>query len=155
MIMKFAGPALAVALSIGAIASAALAAGAPADLVKERQDEMKANSETMKALLGVMKGDKPFDAASVKAMSDSIAQSFDKMWKDGVWDTSTQSITTDNNAMPAIWADPTGFEKARTDAMAALAALGASADVAGLKAAMPKLGGACKTCHETYRKPEN
>lgn len=155
MIMKFAGPALAVALSIGAMASVAMAAGAPADLVKERQDEMRTNSDTMKALLGILKGDKPYDAATVKGMSDGIAASFDKMWKDGVWDTSTQSITTENKAKPEIWSDAAGFEKARKDAMDALAALGASTDLAGMKAALPKLGAACKGCHETYRQPEN
>jgi cytochrome c556 len=60
-------------------------------------------------------------------------------------------------ALPTIWSDPAGFEKAAADYAAAadqLASLAAAGDKAGFAAQWATVRGACNSCHQAYRKPE-
>ena len=50
-----------------------LAYAAADDQIKARQAEMKANGKAMGALVAIMKGEAPYDAAVVKASLDAMA----------------------------------------------------------------------------------
>lgn len=142
-------------LGLGLALGVAVAAVAPDALVKERQTEMKASGKALKALAVMNKDAAKFNAAAVNKLATGISGNFEKMWKNNVWDAATQQVTGDNNAKPEVWSDAKGFDAARQKLLAASTKLAAVTDAAGLKAALPALGEACKSCHETFRKPEN
>ncbi len=60
----------------------------------------------------------------------------------------------DTKALPAIWSDFAGFQKAaaeEAEAATKLAELAKAGDVDGVTAQVKVLGDACGTCHRTYR----
>jgi cytochrome c556 len=61
-------------------------------------------------------------------------------------------------ALPAIWTNFAGFQKDAADASAAaqkLAMLAKADDQAGFAAQLKVLGGACGTCHKSFRAKEH
>ncbi|HBF31699.1 cytochrome c [Rhizobium sp.] len=115
-----------------------------------RAGMMKKMGGAMGALAGIAKGDKPYDAAVVKAslttMQD-VAAHFPDQFPKG----SETGFNTE--ASPKIWEDNAAFKaKAKaleTAAAAQLAAL--PADQAGVGAAIKAVGGACGDCHQAFR----
>lgn len=62
----------------------------------------------------------------------------------------------DTRALPAIWSDRTGFERANANMVSQLEALrtaAASGDNAALTAAFGQTGQTCAACHRPYRGP--
>ena len=119
-----------------------LAYAAADDQIKARQAEMKANGKAMGALVAIMKGEAPYDAATVKASLDAMAAADAAAGEAKAWDASSmEGATVETWAKPEIWAD-------------ARAALAATTDEAGFKAAFPALGQACQSCHESFRRPK-
>lgn len=62
----------------------------------------------------------------------------------------------DTNALPAIWEKPTEFAaaiKKAQDAATAYRSAVSGGDSAAIGNAMRALGGACKGCHDDFRKP--
>ena len=65
------------------------------------------------------------------------------------------SITEDSEALPAIWEKPEKFAEALAKAEEAAVALGevaAGGDIQAIDGAFRELGGACKGCHDDFRK---
>ena len=59
-------------------------------------------------------------------------------------------------AKAEIWSDPDGFRRAGAGLLLASRSLSAavrSRDIAAVRAAMPALGRACATCHDSFRAP--
>lgn len=64
------------------------------------------------------------------------------------------STSAETHALPVIWTDRAGFEKAAADYQAAadkLATLAQSGDSAGFSAQLNDLSKACDACHEKYK----
>jgi cytochrome c556 len=152
---KMAG-AMILAFGIGIMgAGAGFAAGSADDLINARQAEMKANMKAMKALVSILKGETPYDAATVQGAAKLIKDARAEGEAGDVWNASAQAGTTvKSGAKPEIWTDPSGFAAGWKKLDASVSALEASTDEASLKAAFPQLGAACKGCHETYRAAE-
>lgn len=137
---------LTLCLGFGA-ASMAVAEDAPQMV---RQTMMKKMAGALGGLAAIAKGDKPYDAAIVKAsfttMQD-VAHNFPDHFPVG----SETGMGTE--ASPKIWSDNAGFRakaKALEDAASKqLAAL--PADQAGVGAALKSVGGLCGDCHQAYR----
>jgi cytochrome c556 len=117
-------------------------AGTADDAIKGRQACMKANGGAMGTFVPIMKGEKPFDAAAVKAATDAIDADTQKGESAETW------------AKPEIWTDNATFKTAEAAYDKAVVALKASTDDATFKAAFGEFGGSCKGCHEKFRKPK-
>ena len=122
------------------------------DQIKVRQAEMKTNGDSLALLVKIVRGAAPYDAATVsaavKAMQDAAAASDAAQ----AWDASTQTGgTIPTRVKPDIWTSPDAFAAAQKGFDDALAALAATSDEAGFKAAFPGLGAACKSCHQQFR----
>lgn len=148
--------AMALALGVGIIgAGAGLAAGSADDMINARQAEMKVNMKAMKALVSMLKGETPYDAAAVQAAAKSITDAQAEGVAKDVWNASSQTgATVKSGAKPEIWSDAAGFAAAWKDLDTAVAALAATKDQASFKAAFPAVGAACKGCHEKFRAAE-
>lgn len=141
------------ALALGLICAAGLAyakEGVQNPVVKNRMDTMgtiRANT----AILGDMAGGKaPYDAAkaaeaaaALAAAASTIPQVFEAEETDPV-----------SEALPDIWMKPEDF-KAKADTLYKAAQALDTASLDGVKAGMGAVGGACKSCHETFRMKTN
>lgn len=145
------------AVMLAAIAGIGIAeaAGSADDAIQVRQDEMKANNKAMGALVAILKGETPYDAATVKAATDSITAATAMAEAANAWDASFQTGSVKTRAKPEVWSDAAGFASAREKLATAVANITATTDQASFKQAFMQLGGACKGCHETYRMPED
>jgi len=125
-----------------------------ADVIADRQAEMKNNGKNIGMLVKMTKGEVPFDAAevikaleSMKSTTANYAELFPKGSETG----------GDTEASPKIWEDPEGFKAAlakfHTDIDAAIAA--APQDAAALGPVLGSVGGNCNACHESYRIMKN
>lgn len=133
-------------------ASAAFA-GPADDAIKARQAYMKAHGAFMAVAVPVLKGEKPYDKATMDAAlaADGAAGADWGKW----WGADTQKgETLETWAKPEIWTDAKGFEKAGTDFYNAYVTLTKATDEASFKAAFGAFGGGCKTCHESFRRPK-
>ena len=122
---------------IGALVAGAMVGGttialAQADVIKQRQDNRKETAATMRSIKGVI--DAKGDVKAVVASAAKLKQlelAFDKLFPAG-------SDKGDTKALPVIWTDMAGFQKANANANAAydkLAAAAGSGDLAALTAA--------------------
>ena len=136
------------ALAAGGMVGGATIALAQADVVKQRQDNRKATAAEMKAIKGIIdaKGDAKTAVAHAAKLKE-LESAFVKMFPAG-------SDKSDTKALPAVWTDMAGFQKASANASAAydkLAAAAGSGDLAALGAAFGDTGKACGACHNTFR----
>lgn len=137
---------LLLALSLTAVVTVAFAS---TESIGDRQRIMKANGAATKPVVAMLKGEAPFDLATVqKSLADyqtGIAM-FVTLFPD---DSKSGAKTA---ASPKIWDDMAGF-KAVADKFASDAKTAASAitDEASFKAAMPTVLKNCGSCHETWR----
>ena len=142
MMLKFSKGFLAgtVVLALGAgVAYAALAGD---DAIKARQACMKANGAGMGVMVPMIKGEKPYDAAAVKAATDAMGAACEK-WSEFWPADSMTSTTLKPRATEAVWKDPKGFEAKSNAYYTAFTALAATKDEAGFKAAFPAVGAGC------------
>jgi cytochrome c556 len=133
-----------VLLGVGAVAAQ--------DALKPAQTVMKGNGKNAGALAAMVKGEKPYDQATVDA---ALAQFDDTAKKlPTLFPTSLkgEKATGDYSPSPKVWDDKAGFDehaasfgKAVTDAKAAVK------DLDTLKASFSVIGKQCGGCHETYR----
>ncbi len=123
------------------------------DVVKRTQADMKANGKALGGVLTPMvKGDKPYDQASVNEalkVLDDTARKLPTMFPE-----STKGLKPegDYSASSKIWEDKVGFAakiesftKIVTEAKAKIK------DLNSLKATVPAIGKECGACHETFR----
>jgi cytochrome c556 len=132
---------LAVVLGVGASVAAD-------DPIHARQELMKANGKTTKAVVPMMKGAAPFKLETVQAALKQYIETAEKapaLFPQG-------SDKGKTNALPAIWKNKNDFEarfaKLKSDSQAALAAI---KDEASFKADFPGVLKNCGGCHENYR----
>lgn len=137
----------------GIVAAGILALGvsgvlAQSDVIKGRQDAMKALGAATKPVAGMLKGAVPFDLATVQKSLQTYGEQATKslsLYPAG----STQGETA---ALPKIWENKADFES-KLNALAADAktAMGAIKDEASFKANIPAVLKNCGGCHTDYR----
>jgi cytochrome c556 len=146
-----------IAMMVGALVlgTAVVAqAATPLELVDARKANFKKIGGAMKASGDTFKSGAP-DAAVLKANAAIIAGFADQVpsW----FPAGTAVGVGKSEAKPNIWTDKAGFAKAAADFSAAAKGYKAAADTGNLAAAgaaLGKLGGTCKGCHETFRQKD-
>jgi cytochrome c556 len=127
------------------------ATGVYADVaaIQQRQDLLKGINNAVKPIGAMLKGDAPFDLATVKASLATVSENAKKLPSLFPDDSKTGH---DTEALPIIWTEKDKFNalygKLDQDATAVSASV---TDLASLKTQMPKVFGDCKACHDTYR----
>ncbi len=119
---------------------------AQTDAISQRKSLMKQNSKHTKGISAMVKGEAPFDAATVNtafAQWSNTASQLPKLFPDN------SKSGGDTRALPKIWTDRKGFDT-HVAAFAKAAAVRPK-DLDGLKKAFPAVGKACGDCHEGYR----
>jgi cytochrome c556 len=122
------------------------------DQVKQTQAMMKGNGKNAGALAAMVKGEKPYDQATVDAamaqFEDTIKK-FPTLFPDSIKGMKPEG---DYYASPKVWEDKAGFqEHIASFAKAVKDANGKIKDLDALKVALPVIGKQCGGCHETYR----
>jgi cytochrome c556 len=132
-------------LGIGAVA-------AQQDLVTKAQTVMKGNGKNAGALGAMVKGDKPYDQATVDtalAQFEDTAKQLPTLFPESVKGLKPDG---DYSSSPKIWEDKAGFaEHIASFAKVVADANGKIKDLDTLKATFPLIGKQCGGCHETYR----
>lgn len=120
--------------------------------VETRQQLMKGIGGSMGALGAIAKGEKPYEAETVRIALTTIETNIDD-FPDFFPAGTEAGAVAKSEARPEIWQNIEDFHakaaKLESDAEALLAAL--PADQAGVQQAMRALGGNCQSCHESYR----
>ena len=139
-------------VAAGVLILGATAVIAQHDQLKETQAIMKANGKNAGALSAIVKGEKPYDQATVDtalAQFDDTAKKLPKLFPASL---KGQAFEGDYQTSPKIWDDKAGFdEHIATFAKAVGDAKGKIKDVDTLKAELGLIGKQCGGCHETYR----
>ena len=138
-------------------AGVTLAAGESVEsIIKTRQTHLKDLGAAFKAVRDELRKPEPA-AAEIQKASAVIAKAaneIDTWFPKG----SGPESKFETDAKAEIWADPTGFATAaqalKTEAPK-LQQLANANDIAGVKAQVGKLGGACKGCHDKFRVPQD
>jgi cytochrome c556 len=132
-------------LGIGAVA-------AQQDTVKQTQAVMKGNGKNAGALAAMVKGEKPYDQATVDAaiaQFEDTVKKFPTLFPDSI---KGMKADGDYSASSKVWEDKAGFdEHIASFAKAVTDAKGKITDLDTLKATLPTIGKQCGGCHETYR----
>ena len=138
-----------------AFAAAFLVLGAGAvvaqsDPIATRKGLMKENNDNAKVVVGMMRGQVPFDAAKVESAFAQWADTAQKL----------PSLFPDNSksgqktrAAPKIWMTKADFDAKAAEFGKVVADNRdkAKGSVDGLRAAIPAVGNACDACHKDYR----
>lgn len=143
MVVRTILAALAVALSIGA-------AIAQQDPVTTRENLMKANNKHAIAVVHMMRGQAPFDAAEVDAAFKQWADTAQKL--PGLFPEGSKT-GGDNRASSKIWLNKKDFD-VKAAAFAKAVAENhekRKSSLEGLRAVIPVVGKACDDCHKDYR----
>lgn len=136
-------------LAIGTILSMSLANAAD-DPVGARQKLMKGMGGAMKQMVAIAKGEKPFDAAKVKAASEILSGNMEK----ALTHFPAGSNKGDTEALPKIWQTPDDFKAQGAKLITDSKALTTVASAADLGKALGVIGKDCKSCHDSYRKAD-
>jgi cytochrome c556 len=132
-------------LGVGAVA-------AQQDVVNQVQVLMKGNGKNAGALSAMVKGDKPYDQATVDAAFTQLNDTAKKL--PTLFPAASKGLKPDGDysASPKVWEDKAGFEAQIANfSKAVTEAKGKVKDLDTLKVALPTVGKACGGCHETYR----
>jgi cytochrome c556 len=129
------------------MASAFQASSAP-DPVAARQAAMKQFGQILKEGGGYASGQTPFDSAKVKAVMSGAAKNAKTL--KGLFPAG--SVSLKSSATPAIWENRADFDKRLTQLEALATAAGAAKSAEAFKPAFAQVSGACKSCHDVYRK---
>lgn len=138
-----------------AIPSALIAQSAE-DALEARHGYMKLLGNEMGKLSAMAKGEVAYDEAAATAAAKNLATLTSYSPVSLFIDGTSSEDDDDSEALPAVWEKPDDFA-AKFDDLSKVAA-DAPAAVAGgvenLGAEMAKLGGACKACHDDFRKKQ-
>ena len=122
------------------------------DQLKDTQAIMKANGKNAGALSAIVKGEKPYDQATVDtalAQFDDTAKKLPKLFPASL---KGKAFEGDYGTSDKIWDDKAGFDAhIASFAKAVSDAKGKIKDVDTLKAELGLIGKQCGGCHETYR----
>ena len=134
----------------GALLLAAGAVMAQQDQVKDTQTMMKGNGKNAGALAAMIKGEKPYDQATVDAALKQFADTGKKL--PTLFPESIKGKTFDGDYQPTekIWTDKAGFDE-HIASFAKTVSEAKITDLDTLKATLPVIGKQCGGCHETFR----
>jgi cytochrome c556 len=121
-------------------------------MVNQNQTTMKSNGKNAGALAAMVKGEKPYDQATVDTALTQLADTAKKL--PTMFPESVKGLKADGDysASPKIWEDKAGFDAhIATFAKAVADAKGSVKDLDTLKVSLPVIGKSCGGCHETYR----
>jgi cytochrome c556 len=122
------------------------------DSVKQAQTSMKGNGKNAGALAAMVKGEKPYDQATVDAaftQFEDTAKKFPTLFPVSI---KGAKFEGDYSPSPKIWEDKAGFEAHVASFTKTIGEAKAKIkDLETLKAAFPAVGKECGGCHETYR----
>jgi cytochrome c556 len=141
-----------VVVVIGTLLLGAGAVMAQQDLVNQAQSVMKANGKNAGALAAMVKGEKPYDQATVDAALKQLEDTAKKL--PTLFPASTRGLKPDGDysASSKIWEDKAGFDEHIASFGKVVAEAKAQIkDLDTLKATFPAVGKQCGGCHETYR----
>jgi cytochrome c556 len=130
----------------------AVMAQAQQDQVKQTQSMMKGNGKNAGALAAMVKGEKPYNQATVDAAMaqfEDTVKKFPTLFPDSIKGMKPEG---DYYASPKVWEDKSGFHEHIASFSKTVAdAKGKIKDMDTLKATLPVIGKQCGGCHETYR----
>ena len=135
-----------------AVALAAASVAAEKEPIQARQDAMEAQGAAMKALGAIARKEAPFEAAVVRQNAETIASGLAAVAE--LFPEGSDRGAIETWARPEIWANRADFDAKRTAAHAAATDLAAVTDEAAFAPALGRVGNACKSCHEKYRRPK-
>jgi cytochrome c556 len=122
------------------------------DVVKQTQNVMKASGKNAGAMAAMVKGEKPYNQATVDT---ALAQFEDTAKKlPTLFPESTKGLKPDGDYSPSpkIWEDKAGFQaRIASFAKTVTEAKSRIKDIESLKATFPAVGKECGGCHETFR----
>jgi cytochrome c556 len=138
-------------MTAGVLTAGVAVAQDPLAVIDARKTELKKAGGAMKAIGGFLKdgAGTVADVQTNAAIIEGVSKAFP-----GWWPTGTAVGVGKSEAKPGIWENADDF-KAKTVAFQTAAAdlvkVAAGGDKAAIGAALGKVGGTCKGCHETYR----
>lgn len=147
-------PALA-ALAIAALAGVAVAQPL-IQRISDRQANYKQMGAAMKGINEQIHGDAP-DVAVIRRNSAVLLHFAPQVLTWFPRGTGPEAGVR-TRALPVIWTDRAGFQRAGAGLLVATRHLDAAArsgDLAQIRAAVPEVAHACSNCHDTYRAPEH
>jgi cytochrome c556 len=122
---------------------------AQSDPIAQRKELMKSNGGHAKAMTQMVKGEQPFDAAKANQAFTAWGENAAKI---PALFSSAPPPGADTRALPKIWTDKAGFDKATAAFKKAVDdGKTKTKSVDELKASMPAVSKACGDCHEGYR----
>jgi cytochrome c556 len=137
---------------VGALVLGIGAVMAQQDAVKNAQTFMKGNGKNAGALAAMVKGEKPYDQATVDtalAQFEETAQKLPTLFPDSIKGLKADG---DYSSSPKVWEDKAGFSEHITSFGKVVSeAKTQIKDLDSLKATFPGIGKQCGGCHETYR----
>ena len=140
-----------------AMSCAALAHTGTTGIVKERMDAMKDMSKMSKQITAMFKGKTRFEHAALVEAADAFVLHGNEM-KALFPDTHDSRMGKKTEALPEIWEDNDGFNKAVDEFIAVSKSLQQTSsdtqDEQELKKAFLQTTKSCKSCHKQYRKPK-
>lgn len=141
---------------VGVLLLGFCAVSAQQDALKNAQTVMKSTSKSTGALVAMVKGEKPYDQATVEAslaVLEQTAKKLPTLFPDGM---KGQSSDDDYSPSPKIWENKADFDAHIATYAKAVADAGSSVkNLATLKAAVLTIGKSCTGCHEIYRIKKN
>ena len=139
-------------VAVGVLMLGATAVIAQQDQLKETQTIMKGNGKNAGALSAIVKGEKPYDQATVDAAMaqfEDTVKKFPTLFPDSIKGKKPEG---DYYASPKVWEDKSGFQEHIASFSKVVAdAKGKIKDADTLKAQLGLIGKQCGGCHETYR----
>ncbi len=147
--MSSVGRAFSLALTLVA-AAVSLSSPTLADVVKERQEIMKAVGQAAKLAQNMASGKLPFDPARAKGAMRTISDAPDKFVKLFPTGSHTDPETA---ASPAIWKNMADFlsKAQKLKRVSSEVAAAAAQGEAAFRIAFDKLSRVCKDCHQSYK----
>jgi cytochrome c556 len=137
---------------VGTILLGVGAVSAQQDVVNQLQTLMKGNGKNAGALASMVKGDKPYDQATVDAALVQLDDTAKKL--PTLFPVSTKGLKPegDYSTSPKVWENKADFDaRIATFAKTVAEYKGKVKDLDALKVALPAIGKSCGGCHETYR----
>lgn len=135
------------------IAIVAEAQTAPGQIIKQRQELMKANGAAAAALVKMMRGEQPYNQAAAHQAAVTInnnSKQIPNLFPPG----SGPEAGVKTGALPAIWQNKTDFDAKAKALEEQSAKLVEASDEAAVKAQFGNVGKACGACHQNYRAKE-
>ncbi len=145
---------IALAATLAAFAAPASAQFAkPEDAIKYRQSALTVMATHFGRVGAMVAGRVPFDAKAAADNTEIVAEMAKLPW--AAFGAGTDKGAIPTRAKPEIWVDTAKF-KENSDKLQAetvkLVAAGKTGNLDAIKTAFTATAGACKTCHDAYRK---